>query len=147
MPGVSISPVAFLVVQQNTVKLLPVDHNSCLDRLLDYVPDLIEKLNTMFNKQMQNKKEENIQEDKRKEREKREEKQKKELNDYKEERKIKDNQENRRRPTSETIIEVDSFSKQPQTKQVIPKRTNKYHKPEDLYEFEYDETQYDKYDE
>ena len=41
--GVNITPVAFLVVQPNTVKLLPVDHSSCLDRLLDYVPDLIEK--------------------------------------------------------------------------------------------------------
>lgn len=56
--GVSIIPVAFLVVQPNTVKLLPVDHNSCLDRLLDYVPDLMDKLNTIVNKQMQNKKEE-----------------------------------------------------------------------------------------
>ena len=45
--GVSISPVAFLVVQPNNVKLLPVDHNSCLDRLLDYVPDLIEKVNAI----------------------------------------------------------------------------------------------------
>ena len=54
--GVNITPVAFLVVQPNTVKLLPVDHSSCLDRLLDYVPDLIEKVNAMLNKQMQNKK-------------------------------------------------------------------------------------------
>ena len=54
--GVNITPVAFLVVQPNTVKLLPVDHSSCLDRLLDYVPDLIEKVNSMLNKQMQNKK-------------------------------------------------------------------------------------------
>ena len=45
--GVNITPVAFLVVQPNTVKLLPVDHSSCLDRLLDYVPDLIEKVNSI----------------------------------------------------------------------------------------------------
>ena len=43
--GVSISPVAFLVVGQNNVKLLPVEHCSCIDKLLDYVPDLIEKMN------------------------------------------------------------------------------------------------------
>ena len=34
--GVSIAPVAFLVVQQNNVKLLPVEHCSAIDRLLDY---------------------------------------------------------------------------------------------------------------
>ena len=56
--GVSISPVAFLVVQQNNVKLLPVEHCSAIDRLLDYVPDLMEKANCMLNKSMQNKKEE-----------------------------------------------------------------------------------------
>ena len=38
------------------MKLLPVDHSSCLDRLLDYVPEAIDKLNTIFNKQMQNRK-------------------------------------------------------------------------------------------
>ena len=56
--GVSISPVAFLVVQQNNVKLLPVEHCSAIDRLLDYVPDLMEKANYVLNKSMQNKKEE-----------------------------------------------------------------------------------------
>ena len=56
--GVSITPVAFLVVQSNNVKLLPVNHTSSIDKLLDYVPDLIEKVNSMLNKQMENKKEE-----------------------------------------------------------------------------------------
>ena len=65
--GVSISPVAFLVVQQNNVKLLPVEHCSCIDRLLDYVPDLIEKMNSYLNKTMQNKKEEKKEELKSKE--------------------------------------------------------------------------------
>ena len=66
--GVSISPIAFLVVQQNTVKLLPVEHGSCIDRLLDYVPDVMEKLNNYLNKNMQNKKEEKKEELKSKER-------------------------------------------------------------------------------
>ncbi len=65
--GVSISPVAFLVVQQNNVKLLPVEHCSCIDRLLDYVPDLMEKMNSYLNKTMQNKKEEKKEELKSKE--------------------------------------------------------------------------------
>ena len=53
--GVSINPVAFLVVQGNNVKLMPVDHDSCIDKLLDYVPDLMQKMNDMFNKKIQQK--------------------------------------------------------------------------------------------
>jgi sporulation protein YtfJ len=53
--GVSIHPVAFLVVQNNNVKLMPVDHDSCIDKLLDYVPDLFQKMNDMFNKNIQQK--------------------------------------------------------------------------------------------
>ena len=56
--GVSITPIAFLVVQSGTVKLLPVSHSSAIDKLLDYVPDLVEKANNMLNKTIQNKKEE-----------------------------------------------------------------------------------------
>ena len=43
--GVSINPVAFLVIQEENVKLLPVNHSSAIDRLLDYVPDLMQKMN------------------------------------------------------------------------------------------------------
>ena len=50
--GVSITPVAFLVIQENNVKLLPVSHSSTIDRLLDYVPDLLEKTNEILNKQL-----------------------------------------------------------------------------------------------
>ena len=53
--GVSIHPVAFLVIQSGNVKLMSVDHESCIDKLLDYVPDLIQKMNEMFNKSMQQK--------------------------------------------------------------------------------------------
>ena len=56
--GVNIIPVAFLVVQENNVKLLPVNHTSSMDRLLDYVPDLVEKVNKLLDKKMQDKKEE-----------------------------------------------------------------------------------------
>ena len=56
--GVSIQPIAFLVITQENVKLMPVDHTSCIDKLLDYVPDLMEKANNMINKCIQNKKEE-----------------------------------------------------------------------------------------
>lgn len=50
--GVSISPIAFIVVQANGVKLLPVEHSSSIDKLLDLVPDLADKLSEMLGKTM-----------------------------------------------------------------------------------------------
>ena len=55
--GISINPIAFLVVQPDVVKLLPVDHSNPIDKILDYMPDLIEKANCAMNKCIQNKKE------------------------------------------------------------------------------------------
>lgn len=55
--GVSISPVAFLVVQEGNVKLLPINHLSAIDKLLDYVPDLFDKVNGAIEKMMEKKKE------------------------------------------------------------------------------------------
>lgn len=48
--GVTINPVTFLIIQEDSVKLLPVNHSSAIDKLLDYVPDLFEKMNKMINK-------------------------------------------------------------------------------------------------
>ncbi len=42
--GVSVRPVGFLVVGQNTVRLLPVDGNQVAERLIDIAPHLLEKL-------------------------------------------------------------------------------------------------------
>lgn len=50
--GVSISPIAFIVVQPTGVKLLPIEHGSSVDKLLDLVPDLIDKLNLIIDKQL-----------------------------------------------------------------------------------------------
>lgn len=55
--GVTINPIAFLVIQSDNVKLMPVNHTSSLDKLLDYMPDLIEKTNDMMNRCLQNNKE------------------------------------------------------------------------------------------
>ena len=55
--GVTINPIAFLVIQPNNVKLMPVNHSSSLDKLLDDMPDLMEKANNMMNKCVQTKKE------------------------------------------------------------------------------------------
>ena len=46
--GVSINPISFLVVQQDKVKLLPVNHTSCVDKILDYIPEVIDKVENMM---------------------------------------------------------------------------------------------------
>lgn len=48
--GVNINPIAFLVIQENIVKLLPVNYPSAIDKLLDYVPDLMERVGEFINK-------------------------------------------------------------------------------------------------
>lgn len=55
--GVAINPVAFLVINNNNVKLMPVNHASSIDKLLDYVPDLFEKASKLMNKCLDEKKE------------------------------------------------------------------------------------------
>lgn len=42
--GININPIGFLIVQKDTVKMLPVEHASTLDKLLDYAPDIIQKI-------------------------------------------------------------------------------------------------------
>lgn len=117
--GVSISPVAFLVVQTNGVKLLPVDHTTCWDRLFDYVPDLIDKVNIMLNKQMQNKKEAKEQEIKRMDRKEKEQ----------EDRKVK-----------EQIVKTQAQENNISTPVVKPRKNKMHKQPIETYEFEYDET-------
>jgi len=58
--SVNINPIAFLVVQAGNVKLLPVNHSSAVDKLLDYMPDAIDKVNNLINKQMQIKNDEKV---------------------------------------------------------------------------------------
>ena len=53
--GVSINPISFLVVQQDKVKLLPVNHTSCVDKILDYIPEVIDKVEGMMNSKNENK--------------------------------------------------------------------------------------------
>ena len=43
-------PVAFIVMQSGTVKLMPVEHSNCIDKILDYMPDLFEKVNAIIEK-------------------------------------------------------------------------------------------------
>ena len=39
----TINPVAFLVVSDGKVRLLPMNSNTIVDRILDFVPGIIEK--------------------------------------------------------------------------------------------------------
>lgn len=50
--GVSIVPIAFLVVSSKGVSLLPIDQPSyaAIDKIIDGVPDLIEKAKDVFGK-------------------------------------------------------------------------------------------------
>lgn len=48
--GASISPIAFIIIQGENVKLMPVNHSNCVDKLLDYIPDLFDKVNKIIEK-------------------------------------------------------------------------------------------------
>ena len=110
--GVTINPIAFLVIQPNNVKLMPVNHSSSLDKLLDYMPDLMEKANNMMNKCVQTKKEQTQKIIK--------EMQKKQQKNNKNE--DQTTKEKEPKTVEETIIQEE------------PKNS------EEMYEFEYDET-------
>ena len=61
--GVSISPIAFITIQSTGVKLLPVTHSSSLDKLLDLIPDLVEKTSSIIDtqfKKLDNKKDSSV---------------------------------------------------------------------------------------
>jgi sporulation protein YtfJ len=50
--GVSISPVGFMVVGREQIRLLPIDMNTTVDRILDLVPSLLKKMEEMICKKM-----------------------------------------------------------------------------------------------
>ncbi len=116
--GVTINPIAFLIIQPDNVRLMPVNHTSSLDKLLDYIPDLIEKTNNMMNKHMQTKKEETqkiLKEMQKKHDET-------EVNERKNKDEIKKKIENEAKKTKK-IIEQEEITE-----------------PDETYEFEYDDT-------
>ena len=55
--GVNIAPMGFLVVKDGNTKLLSVDGTNALDRLVDMMPDVVNKVNTLIQKAMDNPKE------------------------------------------------------------------------------------------
>ena len=51
--GMSLSPVAFLVIKDGTVRLLPVDPRpgSAVDRVVEMVPDVLDRVTGLIEKQ------------------------------------------------------------------------------------------------
>lgn len=115
--GVTINPIAFLVIQPNNVKLMPVNHSSSLDKLLDYMPDFMEKANNMMNRCVQTKKEQT-------------------------QKIIKEMQKNQQKNCKNDNNEKNKGN-QKESQNVEKIKTavqDKTTEPEETYEFEYDET-------
>jgi sporulation protein YtfJ len=45
--GVTVKPVAFIVIKNETIKLLPVEYDSTYDKALDSIPQIIEMFKNM----------------------------------------------------------------------------------------------------
>jgi sporulation protein YtfJ len=52
--GVSVQPVGFLVVGQGQIRLLPVDGNVVVDRILDMAPQMVSQIQSLFSKNNSN---------------------------------------------------------------------------------------------
>lgn len=50
--GVSISPVAFMVVGGGNIQLMPITNNTVAEKLVDLIPDVINKVNNLVNQKM-----------------------------------------------------------------------------------------------
>jgi len=61
--GVSINPVAFMVVGNGNIKLLPVNINSTIDKILDLVPEFLCRLENICKKKIAVKKDEDSSEE------------------------------------------------------------------------------------
>lgn len=48
--GVSVQPVAFMVVGQGQIRLLPVTQSAMLERIIDLTPKLLEEIQNIFSK-------------------------------------------------------------------------------------------------
>lgn len=46
--GVNITPVSFLVINNGNIKLMPVEYCSTIDKLVDYIPDILNKANNFI---------------------------------------------------------------------------------------------------
>lgn len=53
--GVTVKPVAFLVVKEDSVRLLPVDQDNTYDRIVDSVPQVLDMFKGFYNDITKNK--------------------------------------------------------------------------------------------
>ncbi len=58
--GITISPIAFLIVKNEDVKLLTVDHNNTYEALMDKIPQIIMQVKRLFEQSRQEKKESDL---------------------------------------------------------------------------------------
>ena len=49
--GITVKPVAFLVLRKDVVRLLPVEQNNTYDRIVDSVPQIIDIIKGFFNEE------------------------------------------------------------------------------------------------
>ncbi len=55
--GITINPIAFITISNGNVKLLQIDpYNSSADRVIGMVPDVVDKIGSLFNKKKDEKK-------------------------------------------------------------------------------------------
>ena len=48
--GVNITPMSFLIINKGEIKLMPVEYPSTIDKIVDFIPDIINKAKDMVNK-------------------------------------------------------------------------------------------------
>ena len=114
--GVSINPIAFLVIQEENVKLMPVNYSSSIDKLLDCIPDVLERTNHMINKCMQKPKNKE---------------------------KMKENSKEEQKKSEKIKMDKSKIEEDLGENRYIKERIEKTKKPieeEITYEYEYDET-------
>lgn len=55
--GITINPIAFITISNGNVKLLQIDpYNSSADRVVGMVPEVVDKISSLFNKKKEEKK-------------------------------------------------------------------------------------------
>lgn len=52
--GVSINPMAFMVVSKDNIRLMPVSSHSAADKAMDLVPEIIQKASELLKKKLEN---------------------------------------------------------------------------------------------
>lgn len=57
--GVSVKPVAFLILKDNNVRLLPVDQNNPCDRVIESIPQMMDIIKDFYEKNCKKKKNDN----------------------------------------------------------------------------------------